>query len=106
MRGREILLMLLGVLLTTPHARAESLANHRTPVEGHVVTPAEVGPGTPPESALSRTVTNFSGVAGTFITLGLLGFGLVLFGKTNLEIVSDTASHSFLRSWSGSFRRF
>ena len=60
---------------------------------------ADAGLAAPPESAWSRTLTNLAGVTGTFITLGLLGFGLVLFGKTNLEIVSDTASHSFLRSF-------
>lgn len=53
----------------------------------------------PPPSVLSRTLTSLAGVAGTFVTLALLGFGLVLFGKTNLEVVSDTASHSFLRSF-------
>jgi hypothetical protein len=48
---------------------------------------------------VARTLTNLAGVVGTFATLGLLGFGLVLFGKPHLEVVSDTASHSFLRSF-------
>lgn len=46
-------------------------------------------------TALSRG----AGVLGVFITLTLLGFGIVLFGRSHLEIVSDTASHSFLRSF-------
>lgn len=54
----------------------------------------------PPASSLSRTLSHLSGVAGTFITLGLLGIGLVIFGRSHLEVVSDTASHSFLRSLS------
>jgi len=33
-----------------------------------------------------------------FLTLSVLGFGLVLFGRQNLEIVSDTVSHSFGRA--------
>jgi hypothetical protein len=35
---------------------------------------------------------------GVFLTLSVLGFGLVLFGRQNLEIVSDTVSHSFGRA--------
>jgi hypothetical protein len=48
---------------------------------------------------LTKTLTHVAGVVGAFLTLGLLGFGLVVFGKNNLEVVSDTASHSFLRSF-------
>ncbi len=36
---------------------------------------------------------------GVFLTLCALGFGLVLFGKANLEVVSDTVAHSFGRSF-------
>lgn len=52
-----------------------------------------------PVSPVVRTATNAAGVIGTFLTLGLIGFGLVLFGKPNLETVSDTVSHSFFRSF-------
>ena len=48
---------------------------------------------------IARTAANLAGVVGSFLTLGILGFGLVLFGKPNLEVVSDTVSHSFLRSF-------
>ena len=47
----------------------------------------------------ARILINLAGVAGSFLTLGLIGFGLVLFGKSNLEVISDTSSHSFLRSF-------
>jgi len=36
---------------------------------------------------------------GVFLTLGVLGFGLVMFGRPNLEVVSDTVSHSFGRAF-------
>ncbi len=112
MRGREILLILLGLLLTTPRARAETRTAPQRLIEFLKQQPAHapdaglrlsVDDGealaAPSENAWSRTLTNLAGVTGTFITLGLLGFGLVLFGKTNLEVVSDTASHSFLRAF-------
>ncbi|HEX3926968.1 MAG TPA: hypothetical protein VHW65_03145 [Gemmatimonadales bacterium] len=40
-----------------------------------------------------------AGLAGIFCTLLILGFGLVTFGRPNLEIVSDTVAHSFGRSF-------
>ena len=50
---------------------------------------------TPLESVLRRG----AGVLGVFLTLTILGFGLVIFGRQNLEIVSDTVSHSFGRAF-------
>ena len=47
------------------------------------------------ESVLQRG----AGVLGVFLTLVVLGFGLVLFGRSNLDIVSDTVSHSFGRAF-------
>jgi hypothetical protein len=38
-------------------------------------------------------------VTGVFLTLVALGFGLVLFGRANLEVVADTVSHTFGRSF-------
>ena len=104
MRGRELLLILLGLVFTTPRVRAESFVTRHHSIESLArQTPAGVTASPTvdagPVSPARRTLTNLAGVAGTFITLALLGFGLVLFGKTNLEIVSDTASHSFLRSF-------
>jgi len=52
-----------------------------------------------PMGAFAVTGVRLAGVIGTFLTLTLLGFGLVAFARTNLETVADTASHSFLRSF-------
>jgi hypothetical protein len=43
--------------------------------------------------------TSLAGLAGVLTTLALLGFGMVLFAKPNLEIISDTVSHSVFRSF-------
>lgn len=40
-----------------------------------------------------------AGLLGVFLTLLVLGFGMVTFGRPNLEIVSDTATHSFGRAF-------
>jgi hypothetical protein len=40
-----------------------------------------------------------AGVFGVFLTLGALGFGLVMFARPNLEVISDTVSHSFGRAF-------
>jgi hypothetical protein len=49
---------------------------------------------TPVQSTLRRA----AGVLGVFLMLVVIGFGLVTFGRPNLEIVSDTVSHSFGRA--------
>jgi hypothetical protein len=49
----------------------------------------------PFQSVLRRS----AGVLGVFLTLCALGFGLVMFGRQNLEVVSDTVSHSFGRAF-------
>jgi hypothetical protein len=59
------------------------------------VTEAVVAPLSPFETVLRRG----AGVLGVFLTLCALGFGLVMFGRQNLEIVSDTVSHSFGRAF-------
>jgi MFS family permease len=48
---------------------------------------------------VQSTFRRVAGVLGVFLTLSVLGFGLVLFGRQNLEIVSDTVSHSFGRAF-------
>lgn len=59
-----------------------------------VATTAEAAP------ALWRVVLQRgAGLAGIFLTLLVLGFGMVTFGRPNLEIVSDTVAHSFGRSF-------
>jgi hypothetical protein len=56
----------------------------------------------PQNAALSPLASIFqraAGVLGVFLTLCALGFGLVMFGRQNLEVVSDTVSHSFGRAF-------
>lgn len=65
-----------------------------------VLLPVE--PDTPAVAAASPLVLalrNVAGLAGIFLTLLGIGFGLVLFGKPNLEIISETVSHTFGRSF-------
>jgi hypothetical protein len=52
-----------------------------------------------PAGALATVFRRLAGVLGVFLTLGALGFGLVMFGRPNLEVVSDTVSHSFGRAF-------
>ena len=53
----------------------------------------------PPLSAFETVLHRGAGVLGVFLTLCALGFGLVMFGRQNLEVVSDTISHSFGRAF-------
>jgi hypothetical protein len=50
-------------------------------------------------SIAGQMLRDLAGVAGVFLTLVVVGFGLVTFGRPNLEIVSDTVAHSFGRSF-------
>lgn len=45
-----------------------------------------------------RLARNAAGVLGVFLTLMMVGVGLVLFARPPLEVVSDTVLHSFSRS--------
>jgi hypothetical protein len=63
------------------------------------VLEAPIAAHAPPPSALETVFRRLAGAAGVFLTLGALGFGLVLFGRPNLEVVSDTVSHSFGRAF-------
>lgn len=49
--------------------------------------------------AFRSAVTSLAGLAGVLVTLGLLGFGTVLFARPNLEIISDTVANSLFRSF-------
>ena len=75
-------------------------------IGGEVRTLKSTNALTPIATAESRVVSPFqsvvrrvAGVLGVFLTLAVLGFGLVMFGRQNLEIVSDTVSHSFGRAF-------
>ncbi len=54
---------------------------------------------TGPLSPVARVGLGLAGVFGVFLTTLALGFGLVLFARPNLEIVSDTVTHSFGRAF-------
>jgi hypothetical protein len=64
-----------------------------------LLSPTAVGNAPEPLSPIQSVLRRSAGVLGVFLTLALLGFGLVLFGRQNLEIVSDTVSHSFGRAF-------
>lgn len=53
-------------------------------------------PAAPIPVVIARRAAGFVGVVATLL---VLGFGLVTFGRPNLEIVSDTVSHSFGRAF-------
>jgi hypothetical protein len=53
----------------------------------------------PPLSAGEATLRRVAGVLGVFLTLAALGYGLAAFGRHNLQVVSDTVSHSFGRAF-------
>jgi hypothetical protein len=61
-----------------------------------VLVPGEPAAALPP---MLLALRNVAGLAGIFLTLLGIGFGLVLLGKPNLEIISDTVSHTFGRSF-------
>lgn len=62
-----------------------------------VPVPTETAASSLPPMLLA--LRNVAGLAGIFLTLLGIGFGLVLLGKPNLEIISDTVSHTFGRSF-------
>ena len=50
-------------------------------------------------SALDNLFQDVGTVIAVFIALAMVGFGTVFFGRRHVEIVADTASHSFGRSF-------
>jgi hypothetical protein len=60
---------------------------------------AAVEPLRPAEPITTQIARHAGGLAGLLLVLTVLGFGLVTFGRPNLEIVSDTVAHSFGRSF-------
>ena len=61
--------------------------------------PAALPATEPPPSVAALVLRHAAGLAGLALTLTVLGFGLVTFGRPNLEIVSDTVTHSFGRAF-------
>ena len=69
-------------------------------VDGEIRTlSAAIAASEAPLSPLQLTLRRLAGLAGVIVTLAVLGFGLVAFGRHNLEIVADTVSHSFGRAF-------
>ena len=69
-------------------------------VDGEIRTlSAAIAASEAPLSPLQLTLRRLAGLAGVMMTLAVLGFGLVAFGRHNLEIVADTVSHSFGRAF-------
>jgi len=60
---------------------------------------AAVAPDAATLSPLVLALRRAAGLAGVFFTLGVIGFGMVIFARHNLEVVSDTVSNSFGRSF-------
>jgi hypothetical protein len=67
--------------------------------EASELTSAPPGAAEAPLSPLARVGLGLAGVLGVFVTSLAIGFGLVLFARPNLEIVSDTVTHSFGRAF-------
>lgn len=53
----------------------------------------------PPRSTLDLVFHDVRNVVAVFIAFAMLGFGTVFFGRRYVEVVADTASHSFGRSF-------
>ncbi|MGE5926779.1 MAG: hypothetical protein ACM357_05455 [Gemmatimonadota bacterium] len=62
-------------------------------------TASQVAAVEPPLSAGEATLRRLAGVVGVFLALAALGCGLAAFGRHNLQVVSDTVSHSFGRAF-------
>lgn len=60
---------------------------------------AAIEPPRVPARVATQIARHAAGLVGLLLTLTVLGFGLVTFGRPNLEIVSDTVAHSFGRSF-------
>jgi hypothetical protein len=72
-------------------------------VSGEIASLAEAPAGaalaSPAAGPVMLTVLRTAGLAGILLTLAFLGFALVLFGRPQLETVSDTVVHSFGRAF-------
>lgn len=68
-------------------------------VDGEIRTLSAAPPPAAALSPVALTLRRLAGLLGVAMTLAVLGLGLVAFGRHNLEIVSDTVSHSFGRAF-------
>lgn len=64
------------------------------PAEAQAAPAAEARP-----STLDAVFTDVRNIVAVFVACAMLGFGAVFFGRRHLEIVADTATHSFGRSF-------
>lgn len=98
------LTLLVAVLLgNSPASAAQTVPGTVQPTAGQITGSAPnaaVVPETAPAATLPLTIIGrAAGLIGVFATLVILGFGVVTFGRPNLEIVSDTVTVSFGRSF-------
>jgi hypothetical protein len=89
------------VSIPAPSADTSDVAVAAPPVEEKEPAAPAIGAG-PAEaqpSTLDAVFSDVRNVVAVFIACAMLGFGVVFFGRRNLEIVADTATHSFGRSF-------
>jgi hypothetical protein len=67
-------------------------------IEGEIRALSQVA-GPVPRAGPGATIRRVAGLAGVFLILGLIGFGLVTFARPSLETVSDTVRHSLGRAF-------
>lgn len=60
---------------------------------------ANTVPIAPASGAWSTAARRGAGLAGVFVSLALMGVGLVAFAKPQIEVVADTVTHSFGRAF-------
>ncbi len=83
------------VSIPTPSADTSDVAVAAPAVEEKVeAAPAEARP-----STLDAVFADVRNIVAVFIACAMLGFGAVFFGRRHLEVVADTATHSFGRSF-------
>jgi len=67
-------------------------------LDGALAQAAAAEPETAAPSAWDRVFHDVRNTVAVFVALAMLGFGAVFFGRRYLEVVADTATHSFGRS--------
>lgn len=89
------------VSVPAPSADTSDVAVAAPPVEEKALAApaADVAPAEAQPSTLDTVFSDVRNVVAVFIACAMLGFGVVFFGRRNLEVVADTATHSFGRSF-------